>query len=137
MDLWEATRTHPQHEGLAAQLMRALYRAGRQIEALAEYRRIRTYLREELGVDPARNCRAWNWPSCGATNPEARPWRPHRSPSPRTRRPRWPTPRPAPLWPGETPPAGPSPRRRPSALRTGASAGAQAAPCPRLHRPHP
>lgn len=52
VDLWEATRTHPQHEGLAAQLMRALYRAGRQIEALAEYRRIRTYLREELGVDP-------------------------------------------------------------------------------------
>ncbi|MFD5495352.1 AfsR/SARP family transcriptional regulator [Streptomyces sp. NPDC127091] len=52
VDLWEATRTHPQHEGLAAQLMRALYRAGRQIEALAEYRRIRTHLREELGVDP-------------------------------------------------------------------------------------
>ncbi|GAA1014128.1 AfsR/SARP family transcriptional regulator [Streptomyces thermogriseus] len=52
VDLWEATRAHPQHEGFAAQLMRALYRTGRQIEALAEYRRIRTYLREELGVDP-------------------------------------------------------------------------------------
>ncbi|MFE3645474.1 BTAD domain-containing putative transcriptional regulator [Streptomyces sp. NPDC059169] len=52
VDLWEATRTHPQHEGFAAQLMRALYRVGRQIEALAEYRRIRTHLREELGVDP-------------------------------------------------------------------------------------
>ncbi|MCQ6554916.1 winged helix-turn-helix domain-containing protein [Streptomyces sp. C10-9-1] len=52
VDLWEATRTHPQHEGFAAQLMRALYRVGRQIEALAEYRRIRTRLREELGVDP-------------------------------------------------------------------------------------
>lgn len=52
VDLWEATRTHPQHEGLTAQLMRALYRAGRQIEALAEYRRIKTHLRDELGVDP-------------------------------------------------------------------------------------
>ncbi|MGV9692062.1 BTAD domain-containing putative transcriptional regulator [Streptomyces sp. NPDC003444] len=52
VDLWEATRARPQHEGLAAQLMRALYRVGRQNEALAEYRRIRTHLREELGVDP-------------------------------------------------------------------------------------
>ncbi|MFE9926529.1 BTAD domain-containing putative transcriptional regulator [Streptomyces sp. NPDC005774] len=52
VDLWEATRTHPQHEGLSAQLMRALYGAGRQNEALAEYRRIRAHLRDELGVDP-------------------------------------------------------------------------------------
>ncbi|MFJ4872019.1 BTAD domain-containing putative transcriptional regulator [Streptomyces sp. NPDC088757] len=52
VDLWEATRARPQHEGLAAQLMRALYRVGRQNEALAEYRRIRTHLRDELGVDP-------------------------------------------------------------------------------------
>lgn len=52
VDLWEATRTHPQHEGLSAQLMRALYGAERQNEALAEYRRIRTHLRDELGVDP-------------------------------------------------------------------------------------
>ncbi|MFF4822804.1 BTAD domain-containing putative transcriptional regulator [Streptomyces sp. NPDC001312] len=52
VDLWEATRTHPEHEGFAAQLMRALYRVGRQIEALAEYRRIKTHLRDELGVDP-------------------------------------------------------------------------------------
>ncbi|KOX19421.1 AfsR family transcriptional regulator [Streptomyces sp. NRRL F-6491] len=52
VDLWEATRARPQHEGLAAQLMRALYRVGRQNEALAEYRRVRTHLREELGVDP-------------------------------------------------------------------------------------
>ncbi|WP_411074726.1 BTAD domain-containing putative transcriptional regulator [Streptomyces sp. cmx-4-7] len=52
VDLWEATRARPQHEGLAAQLMRALYRVGRQNEALAEYRRIRAHLRDELGVDP-------------------------------------------------------------------------------------
>ncbi len=52
VDLWEATRARPQHEGLAAQLMRALYRVGRQNEALAEFRRIRTHLRDEFGVDP-------------------------------------------------------------------------------------
>lgn len=52
VDLWEATRARPQHEGLVAQLMRALYRVGRQNEALAEYRRIRAHLRDELGVDP-------------------------------------------------------------------------------------
>ncbi|MEV6120197.1 BTAD domain-containing putative transcriptional regulator [Streptomyces sp. NPDC052077] len=52
VDLWEATRDHPQHEGLTAQLMRALYREGRQMEALAEYRGIRNRLRDELGVDP-------------------------------------------------------------------------------------
>jgi DNA-binding SARP family transcriptional activator len=53
VDLWEATRTHPLHEGFSAQLMRALYGAGRQNEALAEYGRIRAHLRDELGVDPA------------------------------------------------------------------------------------
>ncbi|MGW6291317.1 BTAD domain-containing putative transcriptional regulator [Streptomyces sp. NPDC055058] len=52
VDLWEATGAHPQHEGLSAQLMRALYGSGRQNEALAEYRRIRGRLRDELGVDP-------------------------------------------------------------------------------------
>lgn len=52
VDLWEATRTHPQHEGLTAQLMRALYQSGRQAEALDEYRRVSVHLREELGVDP-------------------------------------------------------------------------------------
>ncbi|MBQ0825191.1 AfsR/SARP family transcriptional regulator [Streptomyces tagetis] len=57
VDLWEATRTHPQHEGFAAQLMRALYRAGRQREALAEYGRIRSHLRDELGVDPGAELR--------------------------------------------------------------------------------
>ncbi|MEV7416671.1 BTAD domain-containing putative transcriptional regulator [Streptomyces sp. NPDC089919] len=57
VDLWEATRAHPQHEGLTAQLMRALYRVGRQNEALAEFRRIRAHLRDELGVDPGSELR--------------------------------------------------------------------------------
>lgn len=52
VDLWEVTRVYPAHERFAEQLMLALYRTGRQTEALAEYRRIKGHLREELGVDP-------------------------------------------------------------------------------------
>ncbi|MFI9491995.1 BTAD domain-containing putative transcriptional regulator [Streptomyces halstedii] len=52
VDLWEVTRVYPAHERFAEQLMLALYRTGRQTEALAEYRRIKEHLREELGVDP-------------------------------------------------------------------------------------
>ncbi|WP_031088547.1 BTAD domain-containing putative transcriptional regulator [Streptomyces sp. NRRL WC-3549] len=51
-DLWEVTRVYPAHERFAGQLVEALYRTGRQTEALAEYRRIKGHLREELGVDP-------------------------------------------------------------------------------------
>ncbi|MFJ4908279.1 BTAD domain-containing putative transcriptional regulator [Streptomyces sp. NPDC093249] len=52
VDLWEVTRVYPAHERFAEQLMVALYRTGRQTEALAEYRRIKGHLRERLGVDP-------------------------------------------------------------------------------------
>ncbi|MER5629111.1 AfsR/SARP family transcriptional regulator [Streptomyces nitrosporeus] len=52
VDLWEVTRVYPAHERFCEQLMTALYRTGRQTEALAEYRRIKAHLREELGVDP-------------------------------------------------------------------------------------
>ncbi|MBO0916619.1 AfsR/SARP family transcriptional regulator [Streptomyces laculatispora] len=52
VDLWEVTRVYPGHERFAEQLMLALYRTGRQTEALAEYRRVKGYLRDELGVDP-------------------------------------------------------------------------------------
>ena len=43
---------YPLRERLRAQLMLALHRLGRQSDALAEYRRARDLLRDELGLEP-------------------------------------------------------------------------------------
>ena len=49
---------HPLRERLRGQLMRALYRAGRQADALAAYRAARQTLVDELGLEPSDDLQA-------------------------------------------------------------------------------
>jgi DNA-binding SARP family transcriptional activator len=51
-ELWELTRAYPDRERFWEQLIEALYRTGRQVEALAEYRSVKGHLRDQLGIDP-------------------------------------------------------------------------------------
>ena len=53
-----ACATAPYQEGLWELLITALYRAGRQADALAAYQRVRTRLADDLGLDPGRACRS-------------------------------------------------------------------------------
>jgi YVTN family beta-propeller protein len=76
-ELQALVAAHPLRERLVAQLMTALYRSGRQADALETYRRARHALVGELGIEPGAPLRELERrileqdPSLGA--PEARP----------------------------------------------------------------
>jgi YVTN family beta-propeller protein len=57
-ELGSLVRDHPQRERLLGELMVALYRCGRQAEALEAYRRGRDGLADELGLEPGPQLRA-------------------------------------------------------------------------------
>jgi DNA-binding SARP family transcriptional activator len=57
-ELEELVSAHPLRERLWAHLMLALYRSGRQAEALEAYHRARRTLAEEVGIEPGPELRA-------------------------------------------------------------------------------
>ncbi|MCN9242437.1 NB-ARC domain-containing protein [Streptomyces sp. RY43-2] len=56
-ELWRAVREQPLREALVGRLMLALFRAGRQSEALAVFQRARTLLIDQLGAEPCSDLR--------------------------------------------------------------------------------
>jgi SARP family transcriptional regulator, regulator of embCAB operon len=57
-ELKQLVAEHPERERLSEQLMLALYRTGRQTEALNVFHYIRSWLGDELGLEPGRSLRS-------------------------------------------------------------------------------
>lgn len=85
VELWTATRVYPGHERLHEQLIEALYRTGRQTQALAEYRRVKGFLLDELGVDPSPALQQLELAILRGEDPGAEDSRPLRPPGALTR----------------------------------------------------
>jgi DNA-binding SARP family transcriptional activator len=109
-ELESLVREHPLSEHFCAQLMLALYRCGRQAEALAAYRHAERMFRDELGIEPTPELRELE-ARILAQDPElaapARPVEPDTRPSSPA----------APPPPGPPPEGGDRPERRRWPLR--------------------
>ena len=83
-ELQGLTARYPLRERMWANLMLALYRLGRQAEALAAYQRARQVLADELGTEPSRELQRLNEqilrrdPSLGPSEPARQAVRPSR-----------------------------------------------------------
>jgi hypothetical protein len=89
-ELTELVAQHPLRERLRATHMRALYRAGRQSEAVNSYAALRHRLVEEQGLDPSPELVALTSRSSTTT----RRWRPNPEPGPSVHESRYNLPRP-------------------------------------------